>query len=251
MPIRKIIEIDEERCTGCGLCVVDCAEGALEIIDGKAKVVNDVFCDGLGACIGACPEDALKIVEREAVDFDEEAVEAHLVGKQGDAPVAPEPAACGCPGSMTRLFDEPCGAPAAPVSQAPRAAAVSELRQWPIQLRLLPPSGPLYQDKDVMLIADCVAAANPEVQQQLVRGNTIIMTCPKLDDPDPSIMKLAQIVQNPVRSIGVAIMEVPCCTGLLHILREAMARAGVSKPIQVLRYAIRGELLERYEIPGQ
>lgn len=252
--IRKIIEVDEELCNGCGLCIVDCAEGALKIVDGKARVVNDVFCDGLGACIGACPEDALKIIEREAPEFDEEAVEAHLaaIGRPSLASPASPPqqghgtaqghghnqSECGCPGSALRTFE-----PAPAVVNDDRAQAPqSFLAQWPIQLRLLPPQGPMWQDKDVVLLADCVAAAYPDVHRQLIRDKTIVMTCPKLDDVQQSIDKLAQIFQNPLKSINVAIMEVPCCGGLLRIAEEALQRSGASHELKVTTIAIRGEV---------
>lgn len=247
--VRKIIEIDEELCNGCGLCVVDCAEGALKIVDGKAKVVNDVFCDGLGACIGACPEDALKIVERAAPEFDEEAVEVHLASI-GRPPLAASPATPpqpaqphghggGCPGSALRMLDPAPKAPTDDNAEAPQ----SYLSQWPIQLRLLPPSGPLWQDKDVVLLADCVAAAYPDVQRQLIRDKTIVMTCPKLDDAQESIDKLAQIFQSPLKSVTVAIMEVPCCGGLARIAQEALQRSGATHELKVTTIGINGTVL--------
>lgn len=245
MPVRKIIKVDEERCTGCGLCVVDCAEGALKIIDGKARVIKDSFCDGLGACIGSCPENALEIIEREADDFDEAAVEAHLEAMkhgQAHAPQAqpqPEPIACGCPGSMIRTFSPP------PAMRANDGEAVSALSQWPVQLRLLPTSGPLYHNKNLMIVADCVAVADPDLHRRLIAGNTIVITCPKLDNATESIDKLAKILQNPIKYVGVAIMEVPCCTGLLHIVREAARLAGRTGEIELIQISLRGELLHR------
>jgi len=244
MPLRKIIQIDESKCTGCGLCVVDCAEGALAIIDGKAKVVRDSFCDGLGACIGACPEGALKIIEREADEFDESAVAQHLAKK--DPPAVhkePEKMACGCPGSMTRSFR-----PAAKASHSNNdtESAPSELGQWPVQLRLVPPFGQLWEDTDVMLIADCVAMSYPDLHKKLISGHSVIMTCPKLDDQQYAIEKLAAIFGNPVRSVGVAIMEVPCCGGLLHIAKQALALAGKEMEIDIVRIGVEGQVLESY-----
>ena len=285
---RKIIQIDEDKCDGCGACETDCAEGALKVIDGKAQVVNDVFCDGLGACIGACPTGALEIVEREAEEFDESAVEQHLANlhKPNAAPPAPGPAARGrpasptlahtprplgghgghaghgggCPGSALRMFgDGPTPAAAAPgVRPAPAPSAApaggwnaptqprSELTQWPIQLRLLPTSGPLYQNRDLLLLADCTAAAYPDLQRGLVAGKTVLMSCPKLDDPEESVDKLSVIFRNPIKSVSVAIMEVPCCSGLVRITQEAMRRAGASFPLEVVRIGVRGDLLERF-----
>jgi NAD-dependent dihydropyrimidine dehydrogenase PreA subunit len=248
--MRKIIEVDEDKCTGCGLCVTDCAEGALEIIDGKARVVNEVFCDGLGACIGACPEDALTIVEREAPEFDEEAVDRHLQ-KLGRPTLSPQPTPArhgpghgighggGCPGSAMRMFD---AAPKPAVAEDASAPS-SALAQWPIQLRLLPPFGPLWQDKEVVLLADCVAAAYPDLHRKLIQGKTIVMTCPKLDDAQESINKLAQVFQNPLKSITVAIMEVPCCGGLVRIAQEALRLSGADHTLDVTTISVRGEVL--------
>jgi len=245
MPLRKIIQIDENKCTGCGLCVVDCAEGALAIIDGKAKVVKDSFCDGLGACIGACPEGALKIIEREAEAFDEAAVAEHL-GKTNPhtAEKEPEKMACGCPGSITRTFRP--AAKSAEINGCECSAPPSELGQWPVQLRLVPPFGQLWENTDVMLIADCVAMSYPDLHRKLIRGNSVIMTCPKLDDMHYAVEKLAAIFGNPLRSVSVAIMEVPCCGGLMHIAKKALELAGKNMPIDIVRIGVEGQMLETY-----
>ncbi len=245
MPLRKIIQIDEEKCTGCGACVVDCAEGALAIIDGKAKVVNEIFCDGLGACIGACPEDALTLIEREAPAFDESAVETHLKQQSGES--SGETMACGCPSSMERMFDAP-----QPIAAASgQAAPVSQLTQWPVQLRLLPTVGPLYDNKSLLLLADCVAPAFPALHQDLIKGHTVVMTCPKLDNVQESIAKLAEILMNPIAGIQVAIMEVPCCNGLLHIIRKAQTLANTDFPVEAVKIGIRGEILERFKVENE
>jgi NAD-dependent dihydropyrimidine dehydrogenase PreA subunit len=254
MPVRKIIRIDEALCNGCGECVIDCAEGALKIVDGKARVVRDSFCDGMGACLGSCPTGALTIIEREADDFDEAAVQAHLA--ELDAASAPPPAAPaplfgghgahgfgGCPGSRAQVF-ETAASSAASDAPAPR----SELTQWPIQLRLVPFEGPLYANRDLVLLADCIPAAYPDVQRGLIRGRTIALSCPKLDDPRPTVEKLARIFQNPLRSISVAIMEVPCCNGLVSQAQQALALIGKRVPIEVIRVGLRGDLLERYTV---
>jgi NAD-dependent dihydropyrimidine dehydrogenase PreA subunit len=256
MAVRKIIRIDEELCNGCGDCVIDCAEGALKIVDGKARVVRDSYCDGMGACLGACPTGALTIVERDAEAFDEEAVQAHLAAMEASAPApapAPRPAPAfeahgfgGCPGSRARVFEAPAASsgPASPEAAAPRC----ELTQWPIQLRLVPFDGPIYANRDLVLIADCIPAAYPDVQRGLIRGHTIALSCPKLDDPRPTVEKLARIFQNPLKSVTVAIMEVPCCNGLLSQAQQAMGLAGLRLPIEVLRVGLRGDLLERYTV---
>ena len=255
MPVRKIIRIDEALCTGCGDCVIDCAEGALKIVDGKARVVRDAFCDGLGACLGACPTGALTIEERDAEAYDEAAVEAHLHALEA-APPAPSPfpplgahGFGGCPGSRPQVFAaapaEPTGGAAAQGLGQPAPAARCELTQWPIQLRLLPTDGPLYAQRDLLLLADCVPATDPDVQRGLIRGRTIALSCPKLDDPRPTVEKLARIFQNPVRSITVAIMEVPCCGGLVAQVQQALAAAGKHLPVQVVVVGLRGEVRER------
>jgi NAD-dependent dihydropyrimidine dehydrogenase PreA subunit len=252
MAVRKIIRIDEALCTGCGDCVIDCAEGALKIVGGKARVVRDAFCDGLGACLGACPTGALTIEEREAEAFDEEAVEAHLHALEASLP-APSPtpfpalgahAFGGCPGSRPQVF-APAPAALTGGSAAQGVAPRCELTQWPIQLRLLPTDGPLYAQRDLLLLADCVPATDPDVQRGLIRGRTIALTCPKLDDPRPTVEKLARIFQNPVRSITVAIMEVPCCGGLVAQVQQALAAAGKNLPVQVVVVGLRGEVRER------
>lgn len=259
MAVRKIIRIDEALCNGCGECVVDCAEGALEIVNGKARVVRDSFCDGMGACLGSCPTGALTIVERDTDAYDEAAVSAHLAKLEGSAfPPAPPSAPTqlghghgfeGCPGSRPQVFPAsptPGGFPSA--TQGGEAPAPrSELTQWPIQLRLVPFDGPLYANRDLVLIADCIAAAYPDVQRGLIRGHTIALSCPKLDDAQPTLEKLARIFQNPLRSVTVAIMEVPCCSGLLSQARQALAAAGKSLPLEVLRVGIRGDVLDRFQ----
>lgn len=239
MSYRKIIKIDEEKCTGCGQCVIDCAEGALEIIDGKAKVVKDSFCDGLGACIGGCPEGALEIIEREADAFDEKSVKRHQAQKNVNPA---ENMACGCPGSMLRTF------PAPGLEERETAGIKSELTQWPIQLRLLPTSGSLYEGKDLMLIADCVGVAFPELHGKLIKGNTIIVTCPKLDDKKESTDRLAEIFKNPIKSISCAIMEVPCCSGLIHIAEKALEKSGFEHRLNVIKIGIKGDVLEKFDV---
>jgi NAD-dependent dihydropyrimidine dehydrogenase PreA subunit len=241
---RKIIEIDEAKCNGCGDCIVSCAEGALKIIDGKAKVVSESFCDGMGACLGACPEGALTITERYTADFDEKAVAKHLLAEKGNGHGAHGDG--GCPGSRFRMLDNQTE-----TADGEKVELKSELAQWPIQLRLIPTSGPLYDHRDLLLLADCVPAAYADVQRKLIKGNAIAMSCPKLDDPREAIEKLALIFQNPIPKIKVAIMEVPCCSGLVQIAKEAMKRAGVNIPIEIIRLSIRGKELETRSFPGE
>ena len=235
---RKIVKIDEDRCNGCGLCVPKCAEGAIQIIDGKARLMADNLCDGLGNCLGTCPEDAITIEERPADAFDEEAVARHL---QQEAPGASHPAA-GCPGAALRTLSE--GAASAPpggcpgtmarkldAPDAPGPAAVtdrpSRLRHWPVQLALLPVRGEIWQDADVLIAADCVPAVMPDFHDQLLAGKTLAVGCPKLDDIQPYVEKLTRVfAANNIRSVTVAHMEVPCCSGIVHAVQTALEQAG-------------------------
>ncbi len=242
---RKIIEIDEEKCTGCGQCVIACAEGALAIIDGKAKVVNEVFCDGLGACIGECPEDALRIVEREAPEFDEEAVKGHLKS-DGQGPHAPatasQGAACGCP-SAAPVFLRP-GTPTATSADDDSAApAESELVNWPVQWRLIQPSAPFLRGADILLAADCAPLAHPDFHRSFMRGRPVVIGCPKLEEQKAFLERLEGIFREAKpRSVRVVMMEVPCCGGLLALAEEAARRAGSSAAIDSLVLGIDGHI---------
>ena len=250
---RKIVQIDEERCDGCGLCVPSCAEGAIRIIDGKARLVSDVYCDGLGACLGHCPQDAITVTERDAEPFDEELARRHVAPLQpaGGGPV-PESAQgpAGCPGSAVHdlgLKVLPAGRPAAPGDapggQSSPTASPSALRQWPIQLQLVPPQAPFLQGADLLLVADCVPVAFAEFHRRLLRGRPLVVGCPKLDDPRTYVEKLAAILsQASVRSLTVIQMEVPCCTGLLRIAEEALRVSGRSVPLERVVISIRGEI---------
>jgi ferredoxin len=244
MTTRKIIEIDEGRCDGCGHCIAACAEGALALVDGKARLVGDVFCDGLGACIGDCPRGALTVVEREADPFDEAA--ADRVGDaardgSGRAGASPSPPlACGCPGTheMTLVTG------GTPLTADPRADdRPSELSHWPIKLRLLNPSAPYLAGADLVLLADCAAAACPNLHARLLRGRCVALGCPKFDDVDLSVGRLADIIREASpSSIAVAHMEVPCCHGLLAIAERAVARSSPGVPVSRIIVSRTGEL---------
>lgn len=215
---RKIVKIDEQKCNGCGQCVPSCAEGAIKIVNGKAKLKADNLCDGLGACLGHCPTGAITVEERPADAFDHAAVETELKRRATFTPVVGHGG--GCPGSQMRVFD---AAPAAP--KAGRSS--SALRQWPVQLRLLPTQGPIWHDADVLIAADCVPFAYPDFHASMLPGRTLAIACPKLDDCEPYVEKLATIFsQNSVRSVTVARMEVPCCYGLVRVVELALERAG-------------------------
>jgi Pyruvate/2-oxoacid:ferredoxin oxidoreductase delta subunit len=238
MVVRKIIHIDEEKCNGCGLCIPNCAEGALQIIDGKAKLISDKYCDGLGACLGHCPRDAITIVEREAEAFDETAVAEYLAQQNKAAKEQFK----GCPG--TRLLDL-AGKEEAPVAKTASCqkaeGSQSHLGNWPVQLRLVPPEAPYFKEAHLLVAADCTAFAHPDFHRDLLQGRTVVVGCPKLDDIEEYYAKLAAIVEaNNLRDITVAYMEVPCCTGLVRLVQEAIRRSGKEIPLHTVEIRIRG-----------
>jgi len=252
--IRKIIEIDEELCDGCGNCVPSCAEGALEIIDGKARVVADIYCDGLGACLGECPQDALHIVEREAEEFDEEAVEEFLAEKKAAKPAAPKimpMVSGGCPSARMQTFKSPAAGPATArtgdTSAGPEVD--SALSHWPVQIMLVPPTAPFLKGADLLVLADCVPVAFPTVHRDFISGKAVLMGCPKLDNAQYYIEKFAQIFkESGVKSITTVIMEVPCCGGLPMIIKKGMEMAGVNIPMEQVVISTRGQILERRQV---
>ncbi len=248
MPKRKIIEIDEDRCTGCGACVTKCAEGALAIIDGKAKVVNEVFCDGLGACIGECPEGALRIIERDAPDFDEAEVHKHLKRTSSRAapePIGPEP--CGCPSHNPMLVKASASqkADASHKHAAKGHELPPELATWPIQWRLVRADMPFFKDADeVLMAADCVPFAFRNFHGRFLAGRPLIIGCPKLDDQQKYLEKLTEVISTSgLKSIDVVIMEVPCCSGLKKLVDEAVRRSGRDIPVRTTVVGIQGEIL--------
>jgi len=236
MATRKIVRIDEEKCNGCGLCIPNCAEGALQIVDGKAKLITDKFCDGLGACLGHCPEDAITVIEREAEDFDEKAVEVHL-HKQKE--VEPQPVFTGCPSSRAMQFK---------VSEAEERASstapsVSQLTQWPVQLKLVPINAPYFQDADLLIAADCVPFAYPNFHQDFLKGKAVVVGCPKLDDIQSYKEKLTLIFKaNSIKSVTVPYMEVPCCFGLVKATEDAIAASGKNIPLKKVKIGIWGDI---------
>jgi NAD-dependent dihydropyrimidine dehydrogenase PreA subunit len=238
---RNIIEIDEEKCTGCGQCIIGCAEGALELVDGKARLVGEVLCDGLGACIGDCPEGALRIIEREADPFDEEVVEERLKRlREETAPQSP----CGCP-SLGALDLDPGPQPIPRDGEDPDSA----LGHWPIKLGLLGPGAPFLQGADLLLLADCVAAAYPALHQKLLPGRAVAMGCPKLDDMEAHIDRLAEIIRGAeVESLTVVHMEVPCCFGFVVAGQKAIRISGRDIPLRRVKISRTGELLEETEV---
>jgi Pyruvate/2-oxoacid:ferredoxin oxidoreductase delta subunit len=246
MATRKIVKIDEEKCTGCGLCIPNCAEGALQIVDGKAKLITDKFCDGLGACLGHCPEDAITVIEREAEEFDEKAVEAYLHKKHEAKPEPkPQPVFTGCPSSRAMHFK----VPEAKGIASSATSFVSQLTQWPVQLKLVPINAPYFQDADLLIAADCVPFAYPNFHQDFLKGKAVVVGCPKLDDIQLYKEKLTEIFKsNSIKSVTVPYMEVPCCFGLVKATEDAIAASGKNIPLKKVKIGIRGDIKPEEEI---
>jgi len=233
---RKIVSIDEEKCNGCGECISACHEGAIQLIDGKARLVSEVYCDGLGDCLGTCPQDAITIEVREAEAFDPVAVQAaHLARAGGEK----APAAVGCPGSAVRTLGparaagEPDSAgremkPLGYPGERAGTGAAAQLRNWPVQLALVPPEAPWLDHVELLIAADCVPFALAEFHERLLAGRTLLIACPKLDQRLPVyVEKLEAILRaHDIRAVTVAHMEVPCCTGIVHAARTALEKAG-------------------------
>ncbi len=238
MATRNIVKIDEEKCNGCGLCIPNCVEGALQIVDGKAKLMSEKFCDGLGACLGHCPQDAITVIEREAEEFDEKAVEAYL-HKKHEAEPQPTPIFGGCPSSRAMQFKAPHER--AKTDSATRAA--SQLTQWPVQLKLVPTNAPYFQDADLLVAADCVPFAYANFHEDFIKGKVVVVGCPKLDDIQYYKEKLTQIFKsNSIENVTVLYMEVPCCFGLVKAVEEAIEASGKNIHLEKIKISIRGEI---------
>jgi ferredoxin len=276
---RKIINIDEEKCTGCGQCIPNCPEGALQVIDGKARLVSDLFCDGLGACVGKCPEDAMTVEERVAEPYDEAKVMANIVKagpntiaahlkhlkdhsacdyynealaylKQHNIPVPGtgsrdhsttgphEPLACGCPGSAVRELGPSNTRSLDP--SIPRS--LSALRNWPIQLTLIPVTTPYLKGADLLISADCVGSSHPNFHEDLVKGRVLIIACPKLDDAEAYREKLTRMfTESTPKSVTCAHMTVPCCFGLVRLVKQAIADSGKTIPFAEVTIDVDGK----------
>jgi NAD-dependent dihydropyrimidine dehydrogenase PreA subunit len=271
---RKIIQIDEDKCIGCGECIPDCPEGAIQLIDGKARLISDIFCDGLGACIGTCPEGAISVIEREAQPYDERTVmeniarqgmpviKAHLEHlashgltdlhgqavaylKEHNIPVPGSARAGhgnfgGCPGSAARSIPRKTRT----TSTGPTEKPQSELRQWPVQLKLLNPAAPYFDDADLLIAADCAPFAHAGFHEEFLRGRILAIFCPKLDsDIDGYISKLAELFKlHNIRSISVVHMEVPCCSGVRSVVDRALERSGKKIPVSETTITIEGDV---------
>ncbi|GAB6138076.1 ATP-binding protein [Halanaerobaculum tunisiense] len=259
MATREIISIDEDKCTGCGECITGCHEGALQLVDGVAKLVNEEFCDGFGDCIGECPTGALTIEEREAKEFDLESTEEHVKELRGEDAVeemmeAQEEHAedqtidhnpdhghghqGGCPGSRMRKMNK-----SQPKSDQEEVEVESQLEQWPIQINLLPATAPYFKNADLLVTADCVPAAYGNYHQKMLPGKAVAMGCPKLDDGQAYVDKLTAIIEaNDLNSITIARMEVPCCGGLVRIVEQAIENAESDLDLEIETVGINGEL---------
>lgn len=244
--LRKIVKIDDEKCNGCGLCVPSCAEGAIQIIEGKARLVSDVYCDGLGACLGECPQGAISIEEREAQPFDEEAAHRH-VARQKAVPrrteTREEPAVHACPSVTVRSLQASSPTPGDGQGDQP-GSAPSALSNWPVQLALAPLQAPYYDGANLLIASDCAPFALADFHRTLLAGNTLLVGCPKLDNADLYRRKLGQIfAQNDIRAVTIAYMQVPCCFGLVHLVRQAIQDSGKDIPLTSVKIGIRGEVL--------
>jgi len=241
MTTRKIIQIDENLCDGCGQCVIACAEAAIEIIDGKARVVADRYCDGLGACLGECPQGALTIVEREADEFDEQAVNARVQEQQQGQEA--EKLSPQCPSAQARQF-----AQRASSASAQAAPSQSELSTWPVQLNLVSPDAPFLEGADLLVAADCTPFAYPDLHRDFLKGRVLLCGCPKLDDQEAYVQKFTQIFEhNTIRSVTVLIMEVPCCGGMPKIIEKAMQASGRNVPVETVVVGIEGGIIRRIQ----
>lgn len=237
MMIRKIIKIDKEKCNGCGLCVDVCHEGAIGLVDGVATLLRDDYCDGLGDCLPVCPEDAIHFEEREAAAYDEAAVQAKMEAEE----VQPKTLACGCPGTTSRKIEhhsktEACSHSAAPVQ--------SRLNQWPVQIKLVPPKAPYFNNADLLIAADCTAYAYGDFHNEFIKNRITLIGCPKLDDADYADKLTDILANNDIRSLTVVRMEVPCCGGIVNAVKTALKNSGKMIPWSVTTVSTDGKILD-------
>ena len=237
MAMRNIVKIDQEKCNGCGECVTACAEGAIEIIDGKAKLISEIYCDGLGACLGECPQDAITIEQRDAEEFDEEATKSHLEEMEDQQ----DSSGFVCPGSKAMKLRE-TSAP----GKSEAGDVSSQLAQWPVQLTLVSPQAPYFKGADLLLVADCVPFAMGDFQNKILKGQSIAVGCPKLDNTEFYIEKFTQILNaNDLKSLTVVHMEVPCCSGLTYIAQESIARSNVKLSFEDITIDLKGNTCKK------
>ena len=227
--IRRVIEIDEEKCNGCGACAAACHEGAIGMVNGKAKLLRDDYCDGLGDCLPTCPTGAITFVEREAAAYDEAAVKANKAAKAAEA------LPCGCPGTQSRQIHREEGA-------APQGPQPSRLTQWPVQIKLAPVSAPYFDGADLLIAADCTAYAYGNFHRDFVKGRVVLIGCPKLDSVDYSEKFAEMFRHNFIKSITVAKMVVPCCSGIEHMVKRGIELSGKTIPLTVKTISLEGKI---------
>lgn len=233
MAKRNIVRIDEEKCNGCGQCVNACAEGAIKLINGKAKLISEVYCDGLGACIGHCPQDAITVEQREAAQFDEEATKEHLEKEKNTA----IPIDFVCPGIVAKELKSDSE------SNETSGDVTSQLSHWPVQLKLVSPQAPYFNGADLLFVADCVPFAMGDFHQRFLKNHSVVVGCPKLDDSGYYIEKMAEILKgNSIKSLTVLHMEVPCCSGLTHIVRKAIEKNKIALSFEDVTIDLNGNV---------
>jgi NAD-dependent dihydropyrimidine dehydrogenase PreA subunit len=242
---RKIVEFDEELCDGCGQCIPACAEGAIQIINGKARLVSESYCDGLGACLKECPQGAIRIIEREAEVFDQEAAEDFLKEKKYDEKTAEIQLPCGCPSSRVQTFNLSCMKTNQPHSQV---GITSSLSHWPVQIELVPATAPFLKSANLLVAADCTPVAYPDFHRDFLKGRVVLIGCPKFDNVQEYIKKFADIFRMAdIQSVTVLDMEVPCCSVLPVIVRKGMEIAKKEVPIEEVVISTHGKILKRVE----
>jgi Pyruvate/2-oxoacid:ferredoxin oxidoreductase delta subunit len=247
--VRKIIEIDEERCDGCGQCAIACAEGAIVIEGGKARLISDNYCDGLGACLGECPQDAIRMIAREAEDFDPVAVEHHLEKRQQTVEAAAAATLpCGCSSSQVKILQPQtiCEQVNAARAWSATPSVPSALSHWPVKISLVPPTAPFLKGAELLVAADCTLVAYPNFHRDFLNNKVLLIGCPKFDDVPKYVAKFAEIFKVAgIRSVTVLVMEVPCCSGLPMIVRKGMAAAGKEIPLEEVVISAQGRILKR------
>ena len=265
--VRQIIKIDEEKCTGCGLCVTACHEGAIAMVNGKAKLIRDDYCDGLGNCLPACPTGAITFEQREALPYDEAAVMVNMAASQAQAKLAQANLAqaqqaeaakltiakpvhaghgCACPGSKMASISRPATTSPEPgaTSSATSSVPVSQLRQWPVQIKLVPVNAPYFEGANLLIAADCCAFAYGNFHQEFIRNRITLVGCPKLDDVDYTEKLTAILTHNNIKSLTITRMEVPCCGGIEHAAKRALQASGKFIPWQVVTISTDGRIVE-------
>lgn len=236
--LRQIIKIDDDKCNGCGLCVSACHEGAIGLIDGKARLLRDDYCDGLGNCLPVCPTGAITFEEREADEFNENEVKKNMELKQ------PEKLACGCPGTQSRTIEKKTDLTPCSCETTVATPMESELNQWPVQIKLVPPNAPYFNNANLLIAADCTAFSYGNFHNQFMKNKITLIGCPKLDEGDYSEKLTAILKMNEIKSVTVVRMEVPCCGGIVNAVKQALKDSDKMIPWQVVTISTDGQIIE-------